>query len=64
MEKSSVIDEIFFMSQYFVALFHTYPPMRLRISKKFYLKTFSDLKARAHSEAGKQIDFSRWQVLV
>lgn len=35
------------MSQYFVALYHLCPAMRPRISKKIYLKTFSDLKARA-----------------
>lgn len=53
------------MSQYFLALlFPIYPPVRLRISKKLYPKTFSDLKARVDSEAGKQIDFSRWQVLL
>lgn len=53
MENSSRIDEILFVSQYFVVLCNLCPPVRLRVSKKLYPKTFSSSKARTDNETGR-----------
>lgn len=51
--KSSGMEEILCMSQYFAALCHFFPLMTIRIHKKLHLKTPSSLNAIAKNEAGR-----------
>lgn len=51
--KSSGMEKIPFMSQYFAVLCHSFPLTTIRISKKLHLKTFSDLNAGAEKYSGR-----------